>query len=97
LTVLGRGLGVHVTLDLRRSALPPRGSLRCFQPWEQLCIGVKGDVHPCCAVYDADRRPLMGNLLEQDFASIWHGDGFREFRRTCAAGTNPLCRACPYY
>ena len=97
LTDLGRSLDVHVTFDVRRRALPPQGRVRCFQPWEHMSVSADGGVYPCSAVHRADRRPSLGDLLQQDFASIWQGEGFRDFRRSSAAGTNPLCRTCPYY
>jgi hypothetical protein len=39
----------------------------------------------------------MGNIFQQPFGEIWRGAPYRQFRRTCASGTNPLCRVCPYY
>lgn len=94
---LGRQLGLRISCGLRRTRLPPRSMVRCIQPWMYAFIRATGDVAPCCAVFGSDRAVSMGNLLAQDFREIWHGDRFREFRRTSAAGANPLCSICPYY
>jgi radical SAM protein with 4Fe4S-binding SPASM domain len=68
-----------------------------MQPWEHLFIRANGDVASCRALFGSDKGAVMGNLLEQDFQAIWRGERFREFRRTSAAGTNALCRICPYH
>jgi MoaA/NifB/PqqE/SkfB family radical SAM enzyme len=39
----------------------------------------------------------MGNIFEQEFEDIWHGEPFRVFRKTSALGGNALCRVCPYH
>lgn len=94
---LGNDLGLKVTCWFRRDGLPPSAFPRCLQPWEYVFIRANGDVAPCCALFGSDRGAVMGNILEREFAEIWHGPRFQEFRRTSAFGTNPLCRVCPYY
>jgi radical SAM protein with 4Fe4S-binding SPASM domain len=94
---LGRTLGLAVTCSFQRSGSAGSVFPRCTQPWEYIFVRVNGDVAPCCALFGSDRAEVMGNLLEQDFATIWHGDRFRSYRRSNADGTNALCRVCPYY
>ena len=97
LSALGRAVGIGVFFELRREQTPPKARLRCLQPWEYIFIRAGGDVAPCCALFGSDKAAVVGNLLQDDFADIWHGERFREFRRTSSLGTNPLCRACTLY
>ena len=94
---LGRAAGIRVVSYLRREATPPRARLRCLFPWNFAFIGSGGDVAPCHALFSADKAPVMGNVFQEDFMDIWHGRRFRDYRRASAAGTNPRCRACPFY
>jgi radical SAM protein with 4Fe4S-binding SPASM domain len=97
LSALARSLGLEVFFFFRRTSPLPRLTLRCLQPWEYVFLRANGDVAPCCAIFHSDEANLMGNVFEQSFGEIWHGERFREFRRTSAAGTNRFCRICPYY
>jgi radical SAM protein with 4Fe4S-binding SPASM domain len=97
--IINRGTekGIAVSFNYRRSAKPPQVKLRCLQPWEYSMISAEGDVHPCCAIVGSDEAPVMGNIRQQDFQSIWNGDPFKSFRRATADGNNELCKKCPYY
>ena len=53
-------------------------------------ITTDGDVLPCC--YDKEHRYVLGNLLRQDFAAIWHGSRRRTFLRRFRAV--PICANC---
>ena len=97
LSALGRSLGLKLLYFFRRAKTPPEALLRCTQPWEYVFIRANGDVAPCCAVFGSEKGAVMGNILEQEFVDIWHGERFREFRRTSALGGNALCRVCPYH
>lgn len=88
-----RGLTV-VFSSLNRK---PRPHLNCFQPWDYTQISAEGDILPCCAVIGSDKAEVMGNLHSESFDAIWRGDKLRHFRATAAAGTNSLCKSCPYY
>ncbi len=94
---LAASLGQKVAISLRRAASSPRLCPACLQPWNYTCIRTNGDVVPCCAVFGSDRMPVMGNVFQQDFTTIWHGERYREFRRSLLSGTNELCRICPCY
>ena len=54
-------------------------------------------VAPCSRLFGSDKGAVMGNILRQEFWEIWHGDRFRQYRRSSASGTNALCRVCPYH
>jgi radical SAM protein with 4Fe4S-binding SPASM domain len=97
LFALAGGLGLKVHCSFRRRAWPPKAIPRCLQPWEYIFVRVDGKAAPCCALFGSEKEAVMGNIFQEDFAEIWHGQRFREFRRTSAAGTNALCRICPYY
>lgn len=94
---LARQLNFRVDWCLRRPGSPPRSIVRCVQPWDYVFIRANGAVAPCCAVFGSGQAAVMGNIFQQPFGEIWRGEPYREFRRTCASGTNPLCRVCPYY
>jgi len=96
-TALAKSLGLKISCSFRRASTLPRLLPRCTQPWEYVFIRATGDVAPCCALFGSDKGAVVGNLFRQPFDDVWHGDPFREFRRASAAGTNPLCRLCPYY
>ncbi len=53
-----------------------------------------GNVVPCC--FDKDSEYVMGNLLEDDFAAIWNGRRYRDFRRLLneRGRTLPMCGDC---
>ena len=89
--------GVPVQFCFRMAGAPPQSLPRCLQPWQSLFVRADGGVEPCAGLFGPDKMPVMGNLLEQDFAAIWHGEPYRAFRRQSARGINPLCRICPYY
>jgi len=52
-----------------------------------LSIGANGDVLPCASYDDS-----VGNLLEQDFATIWQTEKAKTYRDKCLA--YPQCQAC---
>lgn len=58
----------------------PSGRLpyRCARLWFNPVVTWDGKVVPCC--FDKDAKYIMGDLREQSFREIWHGDKFREFR-----------------
>ncbi len=94
---LARDLGLRILFFCQRVTSLPKLMPRCMQPWEFVFIRANGDVAPCCAVFGSEKGAIMGNIFRQEFNDIWHGERFRDFRRTSASGTNALCRICPYY
>lgn len=68
-------------LDFRRG---------CAIPWVQTFISHTGDVHPCC-IADV----VLGNIYEQPFEAIWHGQAYQEFRRRLKSTDPPeICWRC---
>lgn len=73
-----------------RSRLPRR----CARLWFNPVVTWDGKVVPCC--FDKDAGYVMGDLNEQSFHFIWHGEKFRQFRRMVLSGREkiPMCRNC---
>jgi radical SAM protein with 4Fe4S-binding SPASM domain len=93
----GRLSGLKVTWSIRRDKVYFRLIPRCLQPWEDVFVRANGDMLPCPANFSTKKLAVMGNIFLDDFNKIWNGSRFREYRRTCLTGTNPLCRVCPFY
>lgn len=77
------------------AAVPKAETRQCFIPWENPYIDKDGRVFPCCNA-SAETECVMGNLLEQEFAAIWEGELFQQFRNALLDGrTMPaVCRYC---
>jgi len=58
----------------------------CTIPWSQLYVKHKGEVTFCCMTWRN-----VGNLHEQDIATIWNGSKAREFRRDMLADKFSFC------
>jgi len=78
--------------DLHMDSLARMHPGFCPMAMNYLKVTPDGTVYPCC------RGPAeleMGNLLQQDFESVWNGPRYREFRRRMLAGDYPqVCRTC---
>jgi len=65
----------------------------CLRTWFSTVILCDGSVVPCC--FDKDGEYVMGSLLTQSFAEIWHGDPYRKFRKqTMRRRAFPICHNC---
>jgi radical SAM protein with 4Fe4S-binding SPASM domain len=96
LSKFGKSLGLRTSWSLRQGKEPSAAVSRCLRPWDMVFIRVNGNVQPCMALFGTDKAAVMGNIFQEDFAGIWNGDLYREYRRTHNQGTNPLCQVCPY-
>jgi MoaA/NifB/PqqE/SkfB family radical SAM enzyme len=101
--------GRYLILDM---TLPPktRREILCFAPWVQATIDPFGNVYPCCSACTFQNlsedltRPCwgdedfsMGNLKQESFEHIWHGEKFRTFREKCHdPGRFAMCYCCGY-
>lgn len=66
---------------------------RCKFPWVFVGIDPYGNVAPCGWWFT---EPAMGNILAQDFESIWNSDAYRELRREhVERHLRATCKACP--
>ena len=60
----------------------------CFAPFTHALINHDGQVSICCMLRD---RPVLGNLRQQSFRDIWHGEAYGAIRQL---GQRPLFAAC---
>lgn len=69
---------------------------RCHGSFLQCCVGADGNVYICCH-WQGEEAKSLGNLYEQSFADIWHGDRAHELRTTLDPRTScpPACRLHP--
>lgn len=80
--------------DLRYSKLAEY-SVPCHLPATAIYVLWDGRVVPCCYPYAAEKMTL-GNLAEQDFATIWNGLLYRHLRAGLKRGhVLSVCRHCP--
>ncbi|MBN2121105.1 MAG: radical SAM protein [Candidatus Omnitrophica bacterium] len=69
----------------------------CHVPWIASYITSQGYVCPCCVLYDYD-MVNFGNVLEEDFSSIWNNQAYKDFRRQFKGNNMPsYCRECTFY
>lgn len=97
---LAEELGVDVRLPRTRPRLHPQGTpgpQRCNWPWHGAYISHQGHAMPCCMISTPDRYTL-GRLGEQNFAALWDGEAYRDFRRRLDSDDPPeVCRSCSVY
>ncbi|MFN0203589.1 MAG: radical SAM/SPASM domain-containing protein [Bacteroidia bacterium] len=67
---------------------------QCWKLWHGAEITWDGKVLPCC--FDKDGEFEMGNLLTQDFHSIWRSEGYHQFRNTLLKSRKEIemCKNC---
>lgn len=76
----------------------PKSAIYCQKPWTDLNnFTVDGRMDVCCIATGASQtRYALGNILTDDFQSIWNGPAAREFRRTVNTPDKlPPCARCP--
>ncbi len=61
-------------------------------PWETAHVLANGDLVAC----EVNDKNSLGNLREQSLKEIWHGEGYREFRRRFQRGEIEECGRCPW-
>ncbi len=61
--------------------LQPKTKLACYDPFQQIQIGVDGNVCPCCH-YQANgaENPVLGNVNDNTILEIWNGEPFQKLR-----------------
>jgi len=66
----------------------------CTEPWTTITINAKGNVTPCCAIYDV----FFGNVYEQDFKEIWNSPQFVGWRKKMKSNNPPnQCLNCHFF
>ncbi len=66
----------------------------CWKMWHSCVITWDGLVVPCC--FDKDAEYRLGDLKNQTFTQLWHGDKYRNFRGQLLKGRDQIemCRNC---
>jgi MoaA/NifB/PqqE/SkfB family radical SAM enzyme len=64
-----------MTFSKRLNTMPLYRVIPCYQGWISTYINPTGEVFPCCGSVNP-----LGNILGQDFASIWNGPRYLAFR-----------------
>jgi radical SAM protein with 4Fe4S-binding SPASM domain len=68
----------------------------CKSPWTSTAINWNGDVFPCSCVH-TEEKDRMGNIFEQSFKEIWHGEKYVAARKELLGQPNDLetiCHTC---
>lgn len=67
----------------------------CLRMWTSAVVTADGDVIPCC--FDKFAGHSMGNLTDQTFSGIWHGEKYRTFRDSVirSRASMDICSGCP--
>jgi len=72
------------------AAPPKKREPGCQHPWTSVSINERGDVSPCCAT-----GAVMGNIMREDFATIWHSKKYRTLRKRVNSSRPPwYCEGC---
>jgi radical SAM protein with 4Fe4S-binding SPASM domain len=90
--------GIDLRLPQLESAEPRRRDERaCDWPWTKAYVTHDQLVQPCCMVMGSERATL-GDLKNESFAKVWHGDAYRAFREALQGDDPPeVCRGCSLY
>jgi radical SAM protein with 4Fe4S-binding SPASM domain len=66
----------------------------CWKLWHSCVITWDGMVVPCC--FDKDAIHRLGDLRQQSFADIWHGEAYQNFRSKILLGRDQIdiCTNC---
>lgn len=77
---------------VRKGAHPEK----CPISWNSVFVAWNGDVHPC--IKDNNNEYKLGNMLQEDFKSIWNGQKAKYFRRSKVSRERlKMCAMCPGY
>ena len=70
----------------------------CQRPWTLSYVTANGNVLPCCIspwVTKSYRHLVLGNALTTDFAQVWNGERYQQFRQDFESDVAPdPCRGC---
>jgi MoaA/NifB/PqqE/SkfB family radical SAM enzyme len=96
-----RNLGITLSWNANTRNQKPTAK-NCIE-WTMPFIFVSGDVVPCCAGNEANRRDFqkvhsLGNIFEKKFKKIWYGEQYKELRGNLSQGRFPAaCKDCCLY
>ncbi len=67
---------------------------KCESPWYHFDVLCNGDTIPCLCTKELNRNYIMGNLIHQDFNTMWNGRAFINWRKKILS--NDLPDPCNY-
>jgi len=66
----------------------------CVWPWRGIYASWNGFITPCCKILDY-RKPIIGNIIKDDFWKIWNGNEYQMYRKMLMERKAPAaCRGC---
>lgn len=70
----------------------------CGRPFSpDAVVRANGAVHPCCQVLGRDVEATLGNIHENTFEEIWHGEAYEALREGHRTGNYPsYCKDCDF-
>jgi radical SAM protein with 4Fe4S-binding SPASM domain len=84
--------------SLQGPAAEQRPWAGCQRPWTLSYITANGNVLPCCIspwTTKNYRRLVLGNAFTTDFAHVWNGEHYQQFRQDFESDVAPdPCRGC---
>ena len=84
--------------SLKGTDLGRRPWAGCQRPWTLSYVTANGNVLPCCiSPWTAKhyREAVLGNAFQQEFATIWNGGRYQQFREDFETDVPPdPCRGC---
>lgn len=84
--------------SLNGATLDARPWAGCQRPWTLSYVTANGNVLPCCIspwTTRNYRQLILGNAFTRDFARIWNGERYQQFRQDFETDAPPdPCRGC---
>lgn len=67
---------------------------QCWKMWHSCVMTWDGKIVPCC--FDKDAKHVMGDITQQDFRSVWHGEKYQNFRASILKSRSEIeiCKNC---
>jgi MoaA/NifB/PqqE/SkfB family radical SAM enzyme len=102
-SVQRRGKELNLIVEWNADVPQTKPPINKCTEWIMPFIFVTGEVVPCCAQNEANRRNYqkatsMGNIFKQPFKNIWRGEKYENLRKMLRRGeVPPACIDCPLY
>lgn len=85
---------VNFSINNRYTIFKKDKKEKCNWPWGGAYIASDGSVVPCCLIADP-KVCRLGNVLQEEFQSIWNNQNYRVLRRAIRKNKAPVyCQKC---
>jgi len=97
-----KGNALRIKVSVNRNILQKEPVTNCIE-WTMPFIFVDGSVVPCCIGNEANHRKFqketaLGNIFQETFSNIWHGERYTNLRQLIKNGKiPPCCKNCTLY